>query len=162
MKKFLVALLMIAAADAGAQAPPQVQGINITEYGIYTAAKTVKQIGKDERGDAIYASGPTQLTKSTTKVPLQKGIRFGLKYTVVGTPAGADVPIRIVLRYPPPGLRKPGASSPIPSDAETVTAKLGAPGFVDYAPGELVPGQWTYEFWSGKKKLAEQAFTLGP
>lgn len=153
--------LALASAKAGAQLP-QVDRIQVLEYGIYEA--TVAYSERDANWVLQSRVGDVRHVKRTRTVPAKLGVRFGFGYVVVGSPQGAKVTLRKVTRFPPPGLKSPAAKEALRFSEVAVTRTIGRDaGYVDYGfddPWELVPGRWTIELWLGNRKLAAQSFTV--
>jgi hypothetical protein len=157
-----LALLMFVSGMAHAQTP-QVDRIDVVEYGIYTT--------DTERSDAApgTATGTVrELTnirhaETTTTVPAQLGVRFGFRFTVVGAPAGAVVPLHYITIFPPPGMRNP-ATQVIKTQSEyDSSAAIGVTSYKDYGldnDWEIVPGVWTFQVRCEGRLLAEQKFSV--
>lgn len=153
------------AAAPGAQpaSPPQVTSISVRDYGIFSADD---QASKKPAADGISFTAVSRLhmTKKTRTIPLRKGVNFGFQYQAVGTPVGQRAKLHFVVIYPPPGLRKPGAASPIARDEYDQKVRIGVKdsfdGYSLVNDWELVPGDWTLEILSGSTQLASETFTL--
>ena len=151
------------APTAGAVAPPQVTNIILENYGQFSAiAKASQKPAAD--GIPFTAVTDVHLAKKTRTIPLSKGVDFGFQYEAVGTPRGEKAALHFVVIYPPPGISKPGSSSPIPRDEYDQKVRIGVKGSYDGYQldndWELVPGDWTLEIWSGATRLASETFTL--
>jgi hypothetical protein len=86
------------------------------------------------------------LVEDTATIPAGRGIHFGVRLLVVGQAASAIVPLKIVRKF-----------------QHTVRIALGTGDVAGYGfdhDFELVPGKWTWEVWSGERKLAEQSFDV--
>jgi Domain of unknown function (DUF3859) len=96
-------------------------------------------------------------------IPLQKDVQFGYRYKIIGQPDGAQVDIKPVTNYPPPGLRSPTSQQPV-LRAERIRKRLiGETSVTTYTledDFELVPGVWTFEIYDGSCKLVSKTFTL--
>ena len=160
MKKLIVAFVaLLTICPAWAQA--QVRGIEIVQYGIYTA--DLQSSKRDVQGVKQSISTNFRLAATTTTVPAQLGLRFGIEYKVVGAPSGKTVSLKSVMVYPAVGLRSPAVSQPIFRNETTVTPKIGKITYEGYRfddEWELVPGPWTIQLWYGDRKLAEKTFTV--
>jgi len=144
-----------------ALAQVKVTAAEIVEYGIYTAE--IQTAKRDSKGVLQSNLGNIRHAATTTTVPAKHGVRFGFRYKIIGTPDGAAAPIRLVTVFPPAGLSPPNTAQPIHSSESSEAVKIGQTGYRDYGfddPWELVPGPWAIQIWSGKKKLAEQNFTV--
>ena len=155
---FGAALLSCCASTGGHGGYPRVQ---ITWAGTYTGDRVSSRSGAD--GVIQHELSNVFLIKSTTRIPARRGIRFGVRYSVSGVPASAIVELRRVLRYPAPGASTPTSKSLIPTDEIEVQCAAGTECITGYGldqPWEVIPGRWTFEFWSGDRLLAEQSFTV--
>src|SRR5579863_1300741 len=108
MRKLLFAMLCLAIGhSASAQT---IDRVEIVEHGIYTADTLRAQ--RDSIGQLHSTIGNVHLAEITTTVPADTGVRFGIKFQVIGQPDGQQVRIRKVMVYPPLGLRLPNAPEP--------------------------------------------------
>jgi hypothetical protein len=161
MKIALSLLVLIFLSVSAYAQTPVVNSVNVTDYGIYTATRHEDQPSGQGIGHAIETD--ERLAAMTRTVPMQLGVHFGFHFTMVGAPAGAMVPLRMVTYFPSPGLRNPQASQPILRHEYTRNTAIGQPQYHDYSfdsPWELVPGTWTMEIWYGDRKLVSQSFTV--
>src|SRR5215469_6081890 len=108
MRAFCVIALLICSVSAIAAQQANVQRIDITEYGLYTADKT-RTLPPTEEGISRTTVDRVRLAARTNSVPMQIGVQFGLWYTISGSPAGADVPVRVKIVFPKAGLHAPNA-----------------------------------------------------
>jgi hypothetical protein len=166
MKSFWMALLgagLCLAGGAAAQ-PARIERIVIVEAGLLEARKI------DTLPTPGTASGKTSVLdsvvfyESSRRVPARLGVQFGVRYRIVGAPAGEDTTIRTTWLVPEPGMRNPltGAVTRVDTADEKVTIgsdRLAGYGFSQ--AWEIVPGQWTLEFWAGDRKLNSITFTIG-
>ena len=155
-------LLLLAATGAYAQTP-RVDRIDVVEYGIYTATTTGHEAAPGTAVGAVNTISDLQHAATARTVPAQQGIRFGFRYTVVGAPAGADVPLHMVTIFPPPGLTNPATQQLKAQSEYDSSATIGTASYKGYqltAPWEVVPGVWTLQIWYQGRKLAEQSFTV--
>lgn len=152
-----------AASSAPPASPAQVTSINVKNFGIFSAENQASQ--KPAAGGISFtAVSKVRMTKKTRTIPLRKGVNFGFQYQAVGTPIGQRATLHFVVIYPPLGLTKPGASSPLARDEYDQKVRIGVEDSFDGYnldnDWELVPGDWTLEIWSGSTKLASENFTL--
>ncbi len=155
-----IAIAFATVLTFGAQAQ-QVTSVEIVEYGIYTSDVTQSQ----RTGSGLLQSTLTNIrhAATTTTIPAQHGIRFGFRFHVTGSPAGAKVELRKVTLFPAPGLKSPKSAEPLRRNEYTLVKSIGETSYTGYNfddPWELVPGTWTVQLWSGDRKLAEQRFTV--
>ena len=158
MKKLIVACFVLLTT---CQAWAQVRGVEIVEYGIYTA--DLQSSKRDSQGIKQSISTNFRRAATTTTVPAQVGVRFGIEYKVVGAPSGKTVSLKKVTVFPPAGLRSPTVSQQIYRNETTTTSKIGETSYTGYRlddSWELVPGPWAIQLWYGDRMLAEKKFTL--
>jgi hypothetical protein len=138
-----------------------VTGIDVTEYGIYTADKKNPQ----RNSAGVLQSTPKNFRHATTTTTVQAepGVRFGFIYRVVGKPTGQTLQLRKVVIYPPKGVKSPQSSTPLQSAERQIAVRIGVMEFSGYTfddNWELVPGPWKMQLWLGDRKLAEKEFTV--
>jgi hypothetical protein len=153
-------LLLLTAGTAPAQTP-QVERLDITEYGTYTLDREVK--GKDARGIQQGSGSNVRHAETKRTVPAQTGTTFGFRYTVVGKPDGAMVNLRKIIIFPSPGLQPSSSAKRVLQDEFAVQAQIGQENYELYTledSFELVPGTWQIEMWQGSRKLATETFRL--
>jgi uncharacterized protein DUF3859 len=156
---FILSVGMLSAGLARAQ-NVTVEGVAVSEYGLYASDPT--GTAYDEKGIAHAQGNRPHLTATTHTVPLRPHVMFGFQYRINGAPAGAAIPIREVVIFPPGGLHPPGRQPEL-QEADDAVARIGATQPLTWAfddSWELVPGLWTLQVWSGDRKLVEQAFTV--
>lgn len=141
----------------------KVDGATIINAGIYEL-KLGRRMGTGTMaGQAHHSVTAKRLIRRTADIPAHQCLSFGFEYVIHGTPADAAVPIRMVTRFPSPGLRHPETQAVTLRDEIVVTRAIGKVHFRSFtleSPAELVPGPWTLELWHKDQKLASQTFTL--
>jgi hypothetical protein len=159
-------LVVVALAVLGGRAEaqqPRIDGADLIEFGLYESKRT------GDKPDAGTPSGSTHIVaevafyEATNRVPARLGTRFGIRYRIVGEPAGAQVPIRVVWRLPAPGLRNPTSGNVYRESVSDFAVPIGQAWMRGYgfdSNWELVPGDWTLELWSGARKLLTKTFTV--
>jgi hypothetical protein len=163
MRTIAFCFLLLGLSSVAYAQQAQVERIDIVGKGIYRVA--VGKLTPDQQTPTGVAASVDQATKieDTTTVRARIGLEFGIQYVVVGSPKGAQVPIRIVNVYPKQGLRNPKTHKTV-RRAEIVRNKvIGDVVYAGYGfenAWEIVPGVWTIEVWHKNRKLAEQNFTV--
>ena len=159
--RLLVLLLLTGPCLAAPQ--PRVDRVDIVAAGIFKAkvAKKVPSPGSatGTRNEVVSET----LLRRTTQVPARLGVEFGFRYRIVGTPKGANVPVKIVTIYPGDGLKNPNAGTPTQREELATDRPIGRVLYESYRfehDWELVPGVWTFEIWHGDKKLAAPSFAV--
>lgn len=136
-----------------------VTGAEITETGIYTADIT------RDKGDVGVASknrnviDNQKLVRETTLVPAKKGVRFGFRYSVEGSPDGKAVYLDMKHSHPP--IQAPGQSEPSTESSYRLKSWIGDTytSFKMQEDWEVVVGDWVFQVWHDGALLAEQKFT---
>ena len=160
MRSVAAALALILAVATGAHAQ-DVSRIEVTEFGIYAVDRAAQ--GRNSAGIGQSTVSNPRLAVSTHNVPAQLGVTFGFKYRVIGNSAGEEVELTKVTTFPPPGLRPPGSSAPVPKTERALRNKIGETRFTSYMLSddyEVVPGVWIIELWAGGRRMASESFTL--
>jgi hypothetical protein len=162
MTRFLLglALLVFAVGTASAQ---QVKSVEVYEFGTYAASGAHYTHPPSAQGIKIEGHDGYTHLETTRTIAARIGARFGFRYRVTGTTPGVYAPLKMVWRFPPPGIV--GADPAHPVELEVV--EFDATSNDNYvitmsleSTSDLVPGIWTFEIWSGDKKLAEQKFEV--
>lgn len=159
----IIAVTLLLCMHCSAQTP-QIARVDVTEFGVYSMDR--KEAGSNSvDGVPQRTVMNVRLVQQTRIVPLRKGVHFGFRYSIVGSPDAAPVQLRMVTLYPPGGLHNPAAHTPIQRSEFAVTRKIGT-GYSSYHgvaldfDWALVPGDWTLEIWSGDRRLTSEVFTL--
>ena len=163
MRSVLVAVMALATPLLAHAQTSQVDHVDIVDKGVYVVTTGDQTPNASTPTGSIAAVTVAKNVQDTTTIHGQLGSEFGLRYVVVGAPAGADVPLDIVITYPMPGLADPSAAKPILESRFTRVKKIGETDYLGYGfenDWEIVPGTWTFEIWFGGRKLASQAFTV--
>lgn len=156
-----MALLVFSTPRGDAQTS-QVNGIQILERGVYRA-ETVKRTETPGGTGMVNTVQNMRLISSTTTVLGQVGVRFGLLYVPLGDVPGADTQLKLVISFPPGGLRNPETREIFFRTESMVTVSIGTAWYWEYhleSEWEVVPGIWTFGFWYQERKLAEQRFCV--
>jgi len=161
-RTLLAAFLVTVPLAAGA-AEVKVDRIDVIDAGIYTVETGAATADPGAPGDTIVAPLKATLVEATTAIPGGLGLEFGFRYVVVGAPAGAEVPLDVVITYPPPGLADPADPAPLRESRFTRAKKIGETVYLGYAfenRWEIIPGEWTMEIWFDGRKLAGRSFAV--
>ena len=154
--------LIIAPLSAGGKSL-SIHRATIANAGIYEL-KIARSVGDTNlAGSSRYVVTGTRRLQTTTGIPARVCTSFGFEYMIIGTPLSAEVPIKMVTKFPTPGLRNPETQQTTYRHETVVNRTIGRVHFRSYTleeQWELVPGVWTFELWYQDRKLAEQSFTL--
>ena len=157
--RFLISLLALVLGLGAAQAQT-INRLEITDFGTYKVEPGNKR--KNAEGLKMMVTPGVEHLETTTTIPARIGISFGVRYKVVGEPDNAEVTLRKVISFPPPGLQ-PSRGKIMPqseSKVETMIGETVADLYTLEDNFELVPGVWIVELWDGERKLLVQSFVL--
>ncbi|MFC1488342.1 DUF3859 domain-containing protein [Thermodesulfobacteriota bacterium] len=165
MKKWFWVLVMLGALlpVPTISAAAEVYGIEIFDYGIYTAV--VKKEIKDKNlvGGGFSKIKQIQFIERTTKIPATQNLTFGFQYLIKGRPQGGKIKIRKTTIFPSAGLKNPKTGKTGYKNEVDLTAKIGekvCEGYRFDEEWEMVPGNWTIQLWYKDRKLAEENFNV--
>lgn len=165
MQRLLFILLMLFSGITLAQAhdTPAISGIDVYEFGTYTAVGPSYEQPASHQGIRMEAHESYFHVETTRTIVARVGVRFGFRYRTKGTTLAATAPITMVWKFPSPGItgadphkiiKQEVVEVPVlPNESYALTMSLDS-------AADLVPGIWTFEIWSGKNKLAEEKFEL--
>lgn len=158
----LLRMLMLFLLTPPAYGQMSFVGIRVVDRGIYRA-ETIKRTEAPNTTGLINTVQNVRLVENTTTVLGRAGVRFGLRYLAVGSEASLPVPLKLVITFPPTGLRNPETQQVFFSTEQTVSVSIGAAHYWEYHfefEWEVVPGVWHFQFWQNDRKLAEQPFCV--
>jgi hypothetical protein len=152
----LTALLALAApATAG-----EVSGVEIVEYGLYTADVTGQL--RDTNGVISNTIENLCHIATTTTVPMRAALHFGFRYRVDGPVPGDTAQVTLVVQFPT-AVRPIPSVGPLTEHERDTTLAVGAVSYTGYSfdqAWEFVPGTWTLAVRQGGRTLAEKSFTV--
>jgi len=158
---FIAATLLVSGISAAAA--QEATGAEIFEYGLYEIGPSLGEYAPPNLGYRHETIGDFRHIETTDKVMGRIGVAFGVRYRITGDPIGFEVPVRIIVRFPPQGLYNPQYRHPLLVDETEQIAILGEEGYSGISfdeQWEIEPGIWTVEFWSGERKLGEKQFEV--
>jgi Domain of unknown function (DUF3859) len=153
-------LLAMTAASAYAQTA-KLARIEVLSYGIYTGDESKCQ--RDAQGIKRCVRSNIRLAATTTTVPAQVGVQFGIAFRALGTPNGGTVNVKRIWKFPPAGLKSPASKAIIhrlDRDDRVTIGKVDLNTYIFDDPWELVPGTWTMEYWIGGRKILSRSFEV--
>jgi Domain of unknown function (DUF3859) len=156
------ALALLATTPVLAQSI-KVERIEVARPGIYAieVGKPIPDAGV-ATGNRVEASAYKSV-KVGTQIEAKSGTIIGAELTIVGTPRRGKVPLKVVWRYPAPGLTNPETKATRTSDEYTDTQLVGEKFPIFWGLTQdwhAVPGTWTLEVFQGDRKLVTQEFQL--
>ena len=163
MRVFFSLLILFNGLLCAEAASPRVDRLDRVQAGIFSLGevKTIKDanISAGQRTEAPKA----KLVQVGRNIPAKINTAFGIHFQVLGSPKGAKIPVKVIWRYPQPGLKNPATGTTKFSDEyiETLIAGNSADLYWNLASAwTLVPGKWTIELWQGSRQLLAQEFIL--
>lgn len=156
---FLVAVLSALPASPDDY---RVDGVSILERGIFRATSDHPPIAESSFGSVAKVRN-VALVQGTTTIHARKSLRFGVRYTITGSPAGAPVDIRLVTRFPEVGLLNPATGVRHDKSEYTIRSAIGTPAYREFTfdqAWEIVAGEWVFEFWQGDRNIGSQSFCV--
>ncbi len=156
----LLVLALTAASHAQAQ---QVDRIEIVEWGIYRTDNVGEIASPLSPSGRRYRAANIRHRETTTTIPALVGVTLGFRYKAVGSPPGANLNLKCVVRFPRQGLTNPANGktfSSEESDSLTVVGGIRFEGYTFDWDWEVETGPWTVEIWHGGRKLAEKTFMV--
>jgi len=164
MKRAVLGLVgaLLLAGSAAAQAV-KVERIEVARPGTYQI-----EVGKPIPDASVATGNRVEATayksvKVGQQIEAKVGTIIGAELTVVGTPRRGKAPLKVVWRYPAPGLTNPDAKATKTSDEYNDTQLIGEKFPIFWGLTQdwhLVPGIWTLEVFQGDRKLVTQTFEL--
>lgn len=154
----------LAALLLTAQAPTiKVERIEVSRPGTYEIE--VRGAVPDQAvttGNRVEAKAYKSLAVGA-EIPAKAGTVIGAELTVIGTPRRGKVPLKVIWRYPPPGLTNPETKETRTTDEYSDVQLIGDKFPVFWGLTQdwhLIPGTWTLEIWHADRKLVTQQFQV--
>ncbi len=138
--------------------------IEIVDAGFYSARKT----GETKVAPGAVAGTDTILSdvKFLDDAPERSariGSQFGVRFRSVGRPQDAEVTLRSVWKFPPPGITNPKTGNTFRESVVNFPHRIGTTHVRGYSldeSWEIVRGVWTLQIWQGDRKLFERNFMI--
>ncbi len=137
--------------------------VQIESFGIYQAKVTRVVPNPNAASGYSNENGAVSLVKQTDRIPLRKGLTFGVTVVPSGQAKGRPARLKYVWRFPPPGLKNPETGKTHLLDEIQSEFVFGESCVINYtfdAGFEMLPGKWGFEMWDGERELAEMTFIM--
>ncbi len=157
----LLALLLLLASSAAASAQT-IDRVKIVEYGTFTRDVVEIVPTPGVATGRLTTAKNFKLQQKADTIVARLGTSFGIRFQTVGAPAGKAVKLTWITRFPADGLRDP-KNGVFHYNEFTRVHTIGEDSHRTYSfdePWEMVPGEWTFEFWDGPKKIGEKRFQV--
>jgi hypothetical protein len=171
-REFIAALGSAVAVpfDLKAQQPETVtvERIEVARPGVYEIQ--ARGSSQDLQANQSISTGQKTLVRAYkhlrtgTQIEAKTGTVIGAELTIIGAPRRGKVPIKVIWRYPQPGVINPETKAPTTVDEYPDSQLVGERFPVFWSLSQewhLVPGTWTLEVWHGERKLVDQRFQVG-
>lgn len=155
----LVLAALVAEPAARAQT---VDAVEIVEAGTFTGRHERREPSPKTASGAINIVSDRRLIEATDRICARLGVYFGVTFLVKGAPAGSDIVLDLVTRFPEPGVVN-AKGVRFSHNEFTSPAIIGARNVRTYSfdePWELVPGRWIFEFHYKGRKVGETSFQV--
>lgn len=155
---FALVILLTHGVSVTSAAEPEVRRVSIIEHGIYSSEPTGIAAAIGTLGIVRQVRNP-KLVANTTLIPGRRSVRFGVRYEVHGVPPGAEAELKLITRFPSDQLGK----SLHPPSEYLMRLKIGSTAYREFifdSDHEVIPGEWTFEFWYGSRKIGAQKFCV--
>lgn len=146
-----------------------VESIDIVDYGVLEFDRAaISNDPTSSVGAQLSHATRVRVVQQTDRIPLREGLSYGVAFRVQGRPAGAVVPIKVILRGSSPCLLKQTGEVVYHNDT-VLDVKLGD---VRHIGGRITSGEdnhcvetpgsgnETFELYFEDRKLAEKRFHL--
>jgi hypothetical protein len=165
MRDVLRTLLCLVFASLGSVASLAqqitVDRIEIVTFGIYSPGKITERESLPGTNGITLREGRNLLSQTET-VPGTIGATFGIEYILHGTPNGRVVKLNYVTRFPASGMVN-GKGQKLEKSQFEWNDTIGKNAVRTYTfdnAWEIVPGDWTMEFYYEGRKIGEKRFTV--
>jgi hypothetical protein len=163
MRAFLTVVCFLSALSFAHAQAPRIDRLDNIKPGVVSISE-VKTINDANISTGQRLEGGSPKIVSVSKdIAIKLGRVFGVQVRIIGKPAGVKAPIKVIWRYPEPGLKNPATGTTKFTDEYTDSRPIGeSPVFYWNLAEEwtLVPGTWTLELWQDNRKLLVQDFVL--
>nr|TFG55368.1 MAG: DUF3859 domain-containing protein [Hyphomicrobiales bacterium] len=154
---------LLALFGASAAAAQDATRVEVYEYGLYALGPSHGEYAPANMGYRHETVSEIKHLETTRIVPGRIGVSFGVRYRIQGNGFGFPVPLRVVLKFPPQGLYSHEFRDTLYVDETETVEMLGSDSYSGITfdeQWEIEPGIWTFEFWSGDRKLGEEQFEV--
>jgi hypothetical protein len=145
-------------SSAPAAVAQEAIGIDIVEYGIYTAETVTEGIGLNGGKKSATSRNICHLM-TTLIVPTRDKLRFGLRYRIKGGKPDQLIDVKRTIEFPD-HKNPPASLSTYVAIDQTTRLPVGATWYAGWEMWKTYPGVWTFLLSVDDRKLAEIKFTV--
>lgn len=164
MRKELALFALVATTSAASAQSVRIDRAEILQNGIMRQTSEVKTIQSKDLSTGRRSTAETEIVETTTTIPARVGVLFGSDVRLHGRQRGKQANLRVVWRYPQPGIKNPQTGIAKLVDEYVDKRETGTTTYF-WSLGDaytLVTGTWTLELWQDDRRLARQEFELVP
>lgn len=163
MRIILTVIFVVGGLSFAKAQTPRIDRLDDVRPGVVSLGEVKKVTDNNISTGERFEGGAPKIVSVTKNISIKVGTVFGVQVHIIGKPAGAKAPIRVIWRYPEPGIKSPTTGTTKFSDEYADSRPIGASPVFYWKLGDewvLVPGIWTLELWQGDRKLLAQDFVL--
>jgi len=137
--------------------------MRVIDYGTFGVKDTKDVADQRQLMSKRFVGSSGEIIEKTSIIPAAIGTVFCLRFVVEGRLEGEPSRVKIVARYPPPGIRDPKTGVLHSVDEYEIPMFFGRPQSTCYrfeVASEMVAGKWVREVWHEGRKLGQQEFTV--
>lgn len=162
MRFLLTALFILAGGFGVAEAQTRIDGSRVIQRGYYELG-TVKTIKDASISVGQRTEASATLKQSASRIEVENGTVLGFTFIVNGVPRDQNVNMRVIWRYPDPGMTNPATGRTKYTDEYDTPVRMNAEQTFYWTigdPWQQVPGVWTCEIWYGQRRVVRQDFEV--
>ncbi len=164
LKKLISICVLACMAQSSTAEDVLIRAAEIVGYGIFDTTSTVAQRGFTSSSIAKDSVRGVRFLEYTTEIPGVLGTNFGFQFVINSTPRGKPVRVTSVIKFPEPGIQRPGGKLYTESrdTHQVIMGQKSLHGYGFDEEWEIVPGTWVFELWYQSARLIKKTFTVLP
>ena len=125
--RIILAVIFVVSGLSFAQAQtPRIDRLDNVRPGVVSLGEVKKVTDNNISTGERFEGGAPKIVSVSKNISIKVGTVFGVQVHIIGKPAGANVSIRIIWRYPEPGIKSPTTGTTKFSDEYTDSRPIGA------------------------------------
>ncbi len=165
MRAWHLAICLLFLVHGSAQGQDaRIDGLRLTYAGAYRLDKAEKSETNSNISTGQWLRDEVVKDGAGTRFSFRDGLYIGISFDTLGRPRNANANLKVIWRYPAPGLVAPGSTSGKLTDEYIETTRIGTNHTLYWAftssEWVRVPGTWVLEVWDGNRKLLSQQFAM--
>ena len=158
----VVGLWCLSIGSVSYAADMTISAVEIVGYGIFTARSTERDQRATPTSPGRDLVEGVRFVEFTSDIPGELGTGFGFQYIINSSPKGQLIDVTTVIIFPEGGLVD-ARGRVYKRASEKQRVPIGRKIFYGYGfdePWEIVPGEWIFQVWHRKAKIAQKKFTV--